>query len=113
MNTIATKYGTFNVTDNGNGGVALYLGEKKVFDHNEIAWWNTDAILTALDKNKEVVLKKISEGETNILDNINLTNAVDVMERLVDVFGNSEKGFYASRLKQCINKMKSDNEEMV
>ena len=61
MNAIATKYGTFNVTDNGNGGVALYHGEKKVFDHNNIPWWNTDAILDVLDKNKEVIIKKVGE----------------------------------------------------
>ena len=42
----------------------------------------------------------------NTLNYITKDNVKMVLERVAEVLGKDEKGFYASRLKQCINKLK-------
>lgn len=105
MNAIQTKYGEFNAVDNNNGGVALFVGDKKIIEFPNVAWWNLDAIENAIEKNIELINTLIDE-RLNTLE-VTRDNAVEVLEQLINVLGNEQKGFYLSRLKQCLNKLKA------
>ena len=105
MNAIQTKYGEFNAVDNNNGGVALFVGDKKIIEFPNVAWWNLDAIENAIEKNIELINKRIDE-RLNTLE-VTRDNAAEVLEQLINVLGNEQKGFYSSRLKQCLNKLKA------
>ena len=61
MNAIQTKYGEFNAVDNGNGVVSLFVGDKKIIEFPNIAWWNLSAIEGAIGENIELVNKRIDE----------------------------------------------------
>lgn len=61
MSAIQTKYGEFNAVDNGNGGVSLFVGDKKIIEFPNIAWWNLSAIEDAIGENIELVNKRIDE----------------------------------------------------
>ena len=104
MNTIKTNHGEFNVVDNGNGGTILYVGDVKVFELPNVAWWNLDALEAAIEKNAELITKRINERVNNALV-VTMDNAANVLEQLISVLGNEQKGFYSSRLKQCLNKL--------
>lgn len=105
MNAIQTKYGEFNAVDNNNGGVALFVGDKKIIEFPNVAWWNLDAIENAIEKNIELINKRIDE-RLNTLE-VTRDNAAEVLEQLINVLGNEQKGFYSSRLKPCLNKLKA------
>jgi len=105
MNAIQTKYGEFNAVDNNNGGVSLFIGDKKIIEFPNVAWWNLDGIENAIEKNIELINKRIEE-HMNTLE-VTRDNAAEVLERLINVLGNEQKGFYSSRLKQCLNKLKA------
>ena len=105
MNAIQTKYGEFNAVDNNNGGVTLFVGDKKIIEFPNVAWWNLDAIENAIEKNIELINKRIDE-RLNTLE-VTRDNAAEVLEQLINVLGNEQKGFYSSRLKQCLNKLKA------
>ena len=105
MNAIQTKYGEFNAVDNNNGGVSLFVGDKKIIEFPNVAWWNLDAIENAIEKNIELINKRIDE-RLNTLE-VTRDNAAEVLEQLINVLGNEQKGFYSSRLKQCLNKLKA------
>ena len=105
MNAIQTKYGEFNAVDNNNGGVALFVGDKKIIEFPNVAWWNLDAIENAIEKNIELINKRIEE-RVNTLE-VTRDNAAEVLEQLINVLGNEQKGFYSSRLKQCLNKLQA------
>lgn len=107
MNTIQTKYGEFNAVDNNNGGVALFVDDKKIIEFPNVAWWNLDAIENAIEKNIELINKRIEERVDSKSVDITRENALQVLEQLIQVFGNEQKGFYSSRLKQCVNKLKA------
>lgn len=100
MNTITTKYGTFNVTDNGKYGTILSIGNVTIAQFPNISWWNRDLLENAIEQHSEERVNK---------RNVTITkeNAQQVLEQLMQVLGNEEKGFYSSRLKQCINKLKA------
>ena len=107
MNTIATKYGTFNVTDNGNNGSIVCIGDVKIAEFPNVSWWNADLLEKVIGQNINVIEKRIEErvNKTSVI--ITKDNALQVLEQLTQVLGNEQKGFYSSRLKQCINKLKS------
>lgn len=105
MNAIQTKYGEFNAVDNNNGGVVLFVGGKKIIEFPNVAWWNVDAIEKSIEKNIELINKRIEE-RVNTLE-VTRGNAAEVLEQLISVLGNEQKGFYSSRLKQCLNKLKA------
>lgn len=104
MNTINTKYGVFEVVDNGNGGVCLFIGKAKICEFPKVAWWNMDAIEKGIEQHREMIEKRIKERVTEL--NVTKENASDVIAKLIEVLGNDNKGFYSSRLKQCLNKLK-------
>ena len=64
--------------------------------------------LAELEKNIELIEERLEERVNN-KKNVTITkdNALQVLEQLAQVLGNEEKGFYSSRLKQCMNKLKS------
>lgn len=47
---IVTKYGFFEVTDNGSNGTILSVYGNKVFEFPTISWWDKDNIEKALEK---------------------------------------------------------------
>ena len=102
MNTINTKYWVFEVVDNGNGGVCLFIGKTKICEFPKVAWWNMDAIEKGIEQHHEMIEKRIKE---RVELNVTKENASDVIAKLIEVLGNEGKGFYASRLKQCLNKL--------
>lgn len=102
MNIINTKYGSFEIVDNGNGGTSLFVGKAKICEFPKVAWWNLDAILTAIEQHHEIIEKRVEERVVEI--EVTKDNAADVLAQLIKFFGNEQKGFYASRLKQCLNK---------
>ena len=105
MNAIQTKYGEFNAVDNGNGGTSLFVGDVKICEFPNVAWWNLDAIEKNIEKNIELINKRIEE-RVNTLE-VTRDNAANVLEQLINVLGNEQKGFYSSRLKQSLNKLKA------
>ena len=105
MNTITTKYGTFNVTDNGKNGVIISIGNVKIAEFPNVSWWNWDSLENAIEQNIDLIEKRI-QGHSHALQ-VTRDNAACVLEQLISVLGNEQKGFYSSRLKQCINKLKS------
>jgi hypothetical protein len=117
MNTIATKYGTFNVTDNGKNGTIICIGNVKIADlpntslyvkiaeFPNVSWWDLDSLEKAIEENIDLIEKRIEECVNT--PKVTRNNAAEVLEQLISVLGNEEKGFYSSRLKQCINKLKA------
>lgn len=100
---ITTKYGTFEIVDNGNGGTSLYIGEVKICEFPKVGWWNLDAIETAIEQHHEVISKRVEERSKEV--KVTRENAVEVIGQLIEVLGNENKNFYASRLKACLNKL--------
>lgn len=107
MNTITTKYGTFNVTDNGKYGTILSIGNVTIAQFPNISWWNRDLLENAIEQHSELIEQRIEERVNKRNVTITKENAQQVLEQLMQVLGNEEKGFYSSRLKQCINKLKA------
>ena len=105
MNTITTKYGTFNVTDNGKNGTIICIGNVKIADLPKVSWWDFDALEKAIGENIDLIEKRIEEHMNT--HKVTRDNALQVLEQLAQVLGNEEKGFYSSRLKQCMNRLKS------
>lgn len=100
---INTKYGTFEIYDNENGGTSLFIGKAKICEFPKIAWWNLDGMNLAIEQHHEVIEQRIKERVEEL--NITRENAVQVISQLIEVFGNESKGFYSSRLRQCLNKL--------
>ena len=109
MNTITTKYGTFNVTDNGKNGTIICIGNVKIAEFPTVSWWDFDSLEKAIGENIDLIERRIEERVNGTNVSITKNNALQVLEQLTQVLGNEEKGFYASRLKQCINKLKSEH----
>jgi hypothetical protein len=107
MNTIATKYGTFNVTDNGKNGTIICIGNVKIAEFTKVSWWDWDSLEKAIGENIGLIEKRIEERVNRTDVAITKDNALQVLEQLAQVLGNEQKGFYSSRLKQCMNKLKS------
>jgi hypothetical protein len=103
MNIINTKYGSFEIVDNNNGGTSLFIGGAKICEFPKIAWWNVDGLLIAIEQHHEVIEKRVKERVKEV--EVTRENAADVLAQLIEVFGNEQKGFYASRLRQCLNKV--------
>lgn len=47
---ITTKYGVFEVTDNGSNGTILSVNGNKVFEFPKISWWDKDRLEKALEE---------------------------------------------------------------
>lgn len=47
---IVTKYGFFEVTDNGSNGSILSVYGNKVFEFPTISWWDKDKLEKALEE---------------------------------------------------------------
>ena len=107
MNTITTKYGTFNVTDNGKDGAVISIGNVKIAEFTNVSWWDWDSLENAIEENIDLIEKRIEERVNRTDVAITKDNALQVLEQLAQVLGNEQKGFYTSRLKQCMNKLKS------
>lgn len=105
MNTITTKYGTFNVTDNGNNGAIICIGNVKIAEFPTVSWWDFDSLEKAIEENIDLIEKRIEERVNT--PKVTKDNATEVLEQLISVLGNEQKGFYSSRLKQCLNKLKT------
>lgn len=105
MNAIQTKYGEFNVVDNGNGGTSLFVGDVKICEFPKVSWWNLDGLNKAVEEHHELIEQRIAERVNKI--EVTRDNAAEVLEQLINVLGNEQKGFYSSRLKQCLNKLKA------
>ncbi len=100
-----TNLGTFTIQDNGNGGSVILMGNAKICEFPKVAWWNLDAIEKGLDEHRDLILKRIEERVEE--PKVTRENALAVIDKLSEVLGNEEKGFYASRLRQIRNKMLS------
>ena len=61
----------------------------------------------AIEQHSELIEQRIEERVNKRNVTITKENAQQVLEQLMQVLGNDEKGFYSSRLKQCINKLKA------
>ena len=107
MNTITTRYGTFNVTDNGKYGVILSIGNVTISKFPNISWQNWYLLENAIEQHSELIEQRIEERVNKRNVTITKENAQQVLEQLMQVLGNEEKGFYSSRLKQCIHKLKA------
>lgn len=98
-----TKFGEFKAENNGNGGVSLYVGDKKIIEFPNICWWDKDAIEKALEKHQPLVEKRLNERCSLVTKD----NVTQVLQEVLEVLGNEDKGFYASRIKQCLNRLGS------
>ena len=104
--TIVTKYGEFEVSTNNANGCILTKDDAKIAEFPKVAWWDKDGIEKGLDDNAELIEQRIKErvGKKNVITRENVT---ETLEEVLKVLGKEKNGFYASRLKQCINKLKS------
>lgn len=100
--TIATKLGTFTIVPKDTKGTYIYKNGILVCVADNIPYWDKDGLVEAIETHKELVLEKIG----NEMLFITKDNVKQALERVAEVLGKDEKGFYASRLKQCINKLK-------
>lgn len=100
MNTINTKYGSFEIANN-EGHAAIFIGDKKICEFPKTPWWDIDGIEKGIEMHHELIEKRVKERP---VVEVTRENAAEVMGQLIGLFGNEEKGFYASRLKQCLNK---------
>ena len=98
-----TKFGEFKAENNGNGGVSLYVGDKKIIEFPNVCWWDKDAIENALEKHQSLVEKRLNERCSLVTKD----NVTQVLQDVLKVLGNEDKGFYASRIKQCLNRLGS------
>ena len=105
MATIHTKHGEFNAVDNGNGGTSLFVGDVKICEFPKVSWWNLDGLNAAVEEHHEIIEQRIAERVNKI--EVTRDNADEVLEQLIALFGKEHNGFYASRLKQCLNKFRA------
>ena len=105
MATISTRIGEFNVVENNSGnGSIIFKNGKKVCE-TDIVWWDKDNLVRAIEANHVLIEEKLKEIENAPL--VTKENALECLEGLVSVLSDKkDKGFYTSRLKQCINKLK-------
>lgn len=47
---ITTKYGVFEVTDNGSNGTILSVNGNKVYEFPSVSWWDKDRLEKALEE---------------------------------------------------------------
>lgn len=99
--TIVTSLGTFTITPKDTENTYIYKNSVLVCVV-DIPYWDKDKLVKAIETHKELVLAK-TENEMLFITKDNVKAA---LERVAEVLGKDEKGFYASRLKQCINKLK-------
>lgn len=102
---LITKHGVFQVCNNGSNGASIFVANVKVAEFPNVSWWNVDSLENAIEQNIDLIKKRIEErvyGKTELTKE----NASEVLERLVEVLGDEDKGFYKSRLNQCINRLK-------
>lgn len=104
--TIVTKFGEFEVNTNGANGCILTKGDIKIAEFPKVAWWDKDGIEKGLEDNAELIGQRIEE-RVKKNNNISRENVTETLEEVLKVLGKEKNGFYASRLKQCINKLKS------
>ena len=52
---ITTKYGIFEVTDNGSNGTILSVNGNKIYEFPKSSWWGKDNIEKALVKKYAVM----------------------------------------------------------
>lgn len=105
-NFIRTKYGTFGI-EQSNNGTSLFVGETKVIEFPKVNWWDTDTILSKVEKNKDLIVKRVGEAANNATPKVERENVETILKDVLDVLGKEdEKGFYKSRIKSVINKLK-------
>lgn len=100
--TLSTKVGTFDVRDNENGGSILMMNGKKICEFPNVPWWDKDGLERGVADNSGLIKNRIEER----LNGVSKENVEYVLEKCLEVLGNSEKGFYSARLKQCLNRLK-------
>lgn len=59
--TIRTKFGTFDVTDNNNGGTIISLAGTKIAEFGKVSWWNVDSLENAIEQNIEIINERIKQ----------------------------------------------------
>lgn len=99
--TIVTSLGTFTISPKDTENTYIYKNGILV-SVVDIPYWNKDELVKAIETHKELVLAK-TENQMLFITKDNVKQA---LERVAEVLGKDEKGFYSSRLKQCINKLK-------
>ena len=99
---ITTKYGVFDVVKSENNGTSLYVDETKICEFPKVHWADKDAIEKAVEQHHEVIEKRIKE-RVNV--KVTRENAAEVITQLIGVFGDEQKNFFSSRLKQIYNKL--------
>lgn len=99
MTTIATRIGTFEVKNINGRMTSLFKNGHKIADIT-IPWWDRDRLVNAIESNHTLI-------EDNIKDFDGDNNAVELVDKLIDILGQQEKGFYLSRLKQIKNRLQS------
>ena len=103
--TIVTKYGTFNIASAFDGKGSAVMSDKGgvLLTFPKTPWWDLDGLERKIAENIGILNVRLKESSLEV----NRDNAAEVLQRLVGVLGGAEKGFYASRLKQCLNKLKA------
>ena len=99
MKTIATRIGTFEIKNVNGRMTSLFKNGHKVVDIT-IPWWDRDRLVNAIESHHTLIEDSIKE-----IDGGN--NAVELVDKLIDILGQQEKGFYLSRLKQIKNRLLS------
>lgn len=56
-----TKYGEFEVRDNGKGGAILSIDKKDIVQFPKTSWWDMDGLLREVGKNGKLIEKRIKE----------------------------------------------------
>jgi len=99
MTTIATRIGTFEIKKVNDKMTSLFKKGHKIADIT-IPWWDSDKLVSAIERNHILI-----EDKMKGIDGDN--NAVELVDKLIGILGQQEKGFYLSRLKQIKNRLLS------
>lgn len=71
-------------------------------------WWDEDNILSQIEDNRDSIInsiKSINEQNSSPAPKVTMDNAKELLMELKELLKDEEKGFYSSRLQQCINKL--------
>lgn len=106
--TIKTDIATFNIYPNSDNRCTLSYNDHELMVFTDTYWWDKDNILAQIEDNRDSILnsiKSINEQNSSPAPKVTMNNAKEILMELKELLKDEEKGFYSSRLQQCINKL--------
>lgn len=108
--TIKTDIALFTVYPNSDNRCTLSYNDHELMVFPNTYWWDKDGILAEVEENRDSLLESINAVMSNDqmhipAPKVTMDNAKEILMELKELLKDEEKGFYSSRLQQCINKL--------